>query len=149
MPIPTRPRTSGGTQLVDYASIMRALAATRRDLVPEHWHKGAPAIDVHGRETEPDAPESVAWCVQGLLLDHLRDGTNATIRAAMQLLHRTASRVSEGRHDTLFAFNDAATTSFADIDRLLRAAIGEAAMLAGDGRTHTEGRGASAQSGDA
>jgi hypothetical protein len=129
MPIPTCwPATC--CALADYALIMRALVATRRDLVPEHWHQGALAIDLHGRETEPDAPESVAWCVQGLLLDHLHDATNATIRAAMHLLHRTASRLSEGRHDTLFAFNDAATTTFADIDRLLRAAVSEATALA-------------------
>lgn len=134
MPISTHRRATG-TELADYALIERALAATRRDLVPECWHQGAPAIDVHGRETEPDAPESVAWCVQGILLDHLLDGTNATIRAAMHLLHRTASRLSAGRHDTLFAFNDAATTTFADIDQLLHAAISEAAALAGEVQT--------------
>ena len=138
MPISTHRRTTG-MELADYTLIKWALAATRRDLVPERWHKGAPAIDVHGRETEPDAPESVAWCVQGLLLDHLRDGTIATIRAAMHLLHRTASRLSEGRHDTLFAFNDAATTTFADIDWLLGAAISEAAVLAADRRAQPTG----------
>ena len=138
MPISTHRRATGA-ELADYALIERALAATRRDLVPECWHQGAPAIDVHGRETEPDAPESVAWCVQSLLLNHLRDGRNATIRAAIHLLHRTASRLSEGRHDTLFAFNDSATTTVADIDQLLRAAISEAGALAADARADASG----------
>ena len=148
MPISTHRRTTG-MELADYTLIKWALAATRRDLVPERWHKGAPAIDVHGRETEPDAPESVAWCVQGLLLDHLHDGTNVTIRAAMHLLHRTASRLSEGRHDTLFAFNDAATTTFADIDQLLCAAITEAGALAVDVPADATGSGSDVTKGDA
>jgi hypothetical protein len=134
-------RRTTDTEIAEYALIVRALAATRRDLVPEQWHKGAPAVDMHGRETEPDAPESVAWCVQGLLIDRLRDGTNATIRAATHLLHRTARRLSDGGHDTLFAFNDAATTTFADIDRLLGAAMIEAVALAADGRADTTGGG--------
>ena len=140
---------AAGTELADYALIRTALAATRRDLVPERWHQGAPAIDALGRETEPDAPESVAWCVQGILLDHLRPGSNATIRAAMHLLHRTASRLSAGRHDTLFAFNDAATTSFADIDRLLRDAIYEAGELAAAARAETTPGGSPPRAGQA
>ncbi len=120
-------RPVAGCDLVDHALIERALAATRRELVPERWHKGAPAVDARGRETDPEDDSSDAWCVEGILLRHLLEGSNATIRAAMRLLHQTARRLSEGRHDTLFAFNDAPATSFADIDRLLLAAVAEAA----------------------
>jgi len=129
MPFAER-RRSAGDSTPDYAMIARALAATRRDLAPEHWHKGSPAVDAQGHETEPQDCRSVAWCVQGILLRQVLIGSNATIRAAIQLLHRTASRLSAGRHDTLFAFNDDPGTAFADIDRLLTAALAEAERLA-------------------
>lgn len=116
-------RRAAGTELPEYALILRALAATRRELLPECWNKGALAVDVDGRETEPEASETVAWCVQGVLVRHLLEGTPSTVRTATQLLHKTAKQLSQGRHDTLFAFNDAPTTTFADIDRLLAAAI--------------------------
>ena len=114
----------------DYALIARALAATQRDLAPEHWHKGAAAVDAQGLETEPHDCKSVAWCVQGILLRHVLAGSNATIRAAIQLLHRTASWLSGGRFDTLFAFNDDPATTLTDIDRLLAVALAEAERLA-------------------
>lgn len=114
----------------DYPLIARALAATRHDLAPEHWHKGAPAVDAQGRETELHDCKSIAWCVQGILLRHVLTGSNATIRAAIHLLHRTASRLSGGRFDTLFAFNDDPATTATDIDRLLAVALAEAESLA-------------------
>jgi|GEM_PF-1814667 len=129
MPLAER-RRAAGDAIPDYALITRALAATRRDLAPEHWHKGASAVDARGRETEPGDSQSVAWCVQGILLRHVLTGSNATIRAAIQLLHRTASRLSQGRYETLFAFNDDPATTFADIDQLLGAALAEAERLA-------------------
>jgi hypothetical protein len=129
MPLSDR-RSTAGENLPDYATIARALAATRRELAPGHWHKGASAVDALGREREPNDCRSVAWCVHGIMLRHLLDGSNATIRAATHLLHRTASRVSADRHETLFAFNDDPATTFADIDRLVAAARDEAERLA-------------------
>lgn len=132
MPSDSRPRDPGSDPAA-YALIRSALVAARRDLVSEHWHKGASAIDANGRETEPGASESVAWCAQGALLRHLLEGDNATIRAAIQLLHQTAHTLSDGRHETLFSFNDAPTTSLADIDQLLALAIAEATRSATGG----------------
>jgi len=131
------PRPAVAGDLPDYPLIARALVATRREFMPERWHKGAPAVDALGRETEPSDGASVAWCAQGILLRYVLAGSNATIRAAINLLHRTASRLSDGRHETLFAFNDDPATTFADIDRLLAAALAEASRLASlstDGR---------------
>jgi len=124
-------RRAVAEDLPDYTTIARALAATHRHLAPDRWHKGASAVDALGRESEPNDCRSVAWCVHGILLCHLLDASNATIRAATQLLHRAASRLSAGRHDTLFAFNDDPATNFADIDRLLAVALAEADGLAG------------------
>lgn len=123
-------RRAADHELPDYALIARVLAAARCELVAERWHKGACSVDADGRETEPHDCASVAWCVQGVVLRHLLEGTNLTIRAATHLLHRTASRLSAGRYDTLFAFNDAPCTTVADIHRLLDAAATEAARLA-------------------
>jgi len=131
------PRPAVAGDLPDYPLIARALVATRCELMPERWHKGALAVDALGRETEPNDCASVAWCAQGILLRYVLAGSNATIRAAINLLHRTASRLSDGCHETLFAFNDDPATTFADIDRLLAAALAEASRLASlstDGR---------------
>ena len=127
---PAESRLASDDATPDYQLIARAIAATRRTLVPAQWHKGAAAVDAQGRETDPGDCESVAWCVQGILLRHVLAGSNATIRAAVQVLHRTASRLSDGRFADLFAFNDDPHTSFADIDRLLAAALAEARRLA-------------------
>jgi hypothetical protein len=129
-------RRVADSELPDYALIARALAAARGELVAERWHKGAWSVDANGRETEPHDRASVAWCVQGVVLRHLLEGTNLTIRAATHLLHRTASRLSDGRYTSLFAFNDAPCTIVTDTHRLLDTAAAEAARLAalpGDG----------------
>jgi hypothetical protein len=125
-----RRRRAADSELPDYALIARALVAARGDLVAARWHKGAWSVDSNGRETEPHDCASVAWCVQGVVLRHLLEGTNLTIRAVTHLLHRTASRLSDGRYDTLFAFNDAPCTTVADIHRLLDTAATEAVLLA-------------------
>lgn len=96
-------------------SALKVLVSARELLSDEkRWTKGASARDATGDDVDPRSERAVCWCVVG-----------AVVKSTLGMLHQEAAlnQVHDVVDEPIPEFNDAPTSTHADVLRALDAAI--------------------------
>lgn len=115
--------------VVSHADKADAIALLRRVRVrigmPERWTKGWMARDANGHRANRSSVDAVCWCVDGaILVESEADSVRVRYVADDALGTATSQAAARGCHGrSRTSFNDAPTTTHADILALIDGAI--------------------------